>query len=279
MTLPLRARPLGTMVAYGFARGHLSTDLDLAIRLGAQCLEILPDWRTFPDPSDVRVQVADRGLSIHSAHGCWGGQSIRAERVDLGQPDPHEQRAGIDDLKRCIDWLGEAGGTFLVVHPGGLSDPAQFAMRREALARALIELADHTRESGVIVCVENMPPGVHPGSRMADLAELLAELDRTELALALDTGHANMTATAAEETLAAGALLRTTHVHDNNGQQDNHLPPGLGTVDWDAWVRALDAIGYTGPVMLECIRHLRQYPESLDEALIHLLNRLTTGLR
>ena len=89
-----------------------------------------------------------------------------------------------------------------------------------------LKLAEHARGSGVIVCVENMPPGVHPGSRMAELAELLVELDHPHLALALDTGHANLTATAAEETRAAGSLLATTHVHDNDGRQDSHEPPG-----------------------------------------------------
>src|SRR5205807_2265960 len=124
-------------------------------------------------------------------------------------------------------------------------------------------------------CVENMPPGVHPGSRMADLAELVAELDQPELALALDTGHAQLNASPHEETLATGGLLRTTHVHDNNGRQDTHEPPGLGTIDWNAWVEALDSVGYRGPIMLECIRHLRQSPESLNETLLALLVRLT----
>ena len=58
----------------------------------------------------------------------------------------------------------------------------------------------------MIVCVENMPPGVHPGSRMAELAEILVELDHPHLGLALDTGHANLTASPAEETLAAGIV-------------------------------------------------------------------------
>jgi sugar phosphate isomerase/epimerase len=273
------ARPLGTMVAYGFARGHIDTDLALALRLGARWLEILPDWRAWPNATDLRTRVADAGLIVHSAHGCWGGQTIQADRVDLGHPDPAAQRPGLDDLKRCIDWLSEAGGTCLVVHPGGLSDPEQTVARREALGRGLLELADHARGSGVILCVENMPPGVHPGSRMADLAALLHELDRPELALAIDTGHANLNATAADETLAAGSQLRTTHVHDNNGRQDAHEPPGLGTVDWNAWVNALDAIGYTGPILLECIRHLRTNPESLNEPLLELLDRLTSNVR
>ncbi len=146
-----------------------------------------------------------------------------------------------------------------MVHPGGLSDPADRAVRRSALARGLLELGEHALAVGssVRVCVENMPPGVHPGSRMTDLAELLRELDHPRLALALDTGHGNLTTGAAEETLAAGALLATTHVHDNNGRQDAHEPPGLGTIDWPAWGRALVAIGYAGPIMLECIRALR----------------------
>ncbi|HEX8199683.1 MAG TPA: sugar phosphate isomerase/epimerase family protein [Isosphaeraceae bacterium] len=276
---PARTRPLGTMIAYGFPRVALAEELALAARLGALCLEILPDWAALPDPRELRARAADAGLAVHSAHGCWGGRTIRAPRVDLGQTHPAEHRAGLDDLRRCLDWLHAAGGTYLVVHPGGLSDPEQAAPRRAALAGGLRELADHARGTGLVVCVENMPPGVHPGSRMADLADLLAELARPELALALDTGHANITATAAAETLAAGTLLRTTHVHDNNGRHDAHEPPGSGTVDWDGWTAALDAIGYAGPVLLECIRHLRHQPECLNERLFALLDRLTAGGR
>ena len=62
-------------------------------RLGAAVLEILPDWRLFPDPRALRDRVADAGLAIHSAHGCWGGQSIRAPRVDLGDARPGGPRA------------------------------------------------------------------------------------------------------------------------------------------------------------------------------------------
>jgi sugar phosphate isomerase/epimerase len=263
------------MVAYGFATVDLGADLALARRLGATLLEILPDWRALPEPAPLRRQAADAGLTIHSTHGCWGGQTIQAGRVDLGELDDRAHRAALGDLKRCVDWLAEAGGTALVIHPGGLSEPAQAAARRDALARGLVALADHARGSGVVLCVENMPPGVHPGTRMADLFELVAELDRPELALALDTGHAHIAATAAGETRAAGRLLRTTHVHDNDGRQDTHLPPGLGTLDWTAWVEALDAIDYRGPILLECIRHLRKEPGSPSADLLALLRWMT----
>jgi sugar phosphate isomerase/epimerase len=268
-------RSLGTMVAYGFPAIDLAAELALAQRIGASLLEILPDWRTLPDPELVRRQVAEAGLAIHSAHGCWGGQAIRAWRVDLGALSAPAHRAAVDDLKQCVDWLAAAGGTCLVVHPGGLSEPEDAPARRAALARGLLALADHAHGTGVVLCVENMPPGVHPGSRMADLFELLVELDRPELALALDTGHAHITATAGTETRTAGRLLRTTHVHDNDGRQDTHLPPGLGTLDWPTWLEALDAVDYRGPILLECIRYLRNDPESLSDDLRGLLRRLT----
>jgi len=253
-------RSLGTMITYGYPEIDLADELALAARIGVEVLELLPEWSRFPDPALVRREAADRGLVIHSAHGCWGGRTIRALRVDLGTTDPEAHRQSVDDLRRCVDWLAEAGGTCLVVHPGGLSDPADQPDRRAALARGLLELAEHARAAGssVRICVENMPPGVHPGSRMADLAELLRELEHPRLALALDTGHGNLTFGTAEETLAAGSLLATTHVHDNNGRQDAHEPPGRGTIDWPAWGRALDEIGYDGPIILECIRALRR---------------------
>ncbi len=269
-------RPLGTMVTYGFVADALTIDLAIARRLGATAVEILPDWRIFPDPKILRKQVADTGLVVHSAHGCWGGQSIAAPRVDLGSTDPSTHAASLEDLKRCVDWLAEAGGTCLVVHPGGLSDAEEFPRRREALRTGLVRLAEHARGTGVVLCVENMPPGVFPGSRMADLMLLMVEIDQPErIGLALDTGHANLTCSVVHETADAGKWLRTTHVHDNDGLSDTHLPPGLGTLDWNSWAASLDAIGYRGPVMLECIRHLRRHPETLTADLLALLDRLT----
>jgi sugar phosphate isomerase/epimerase len=261
------------MIAYGFPNRSLEAELSLALGIGATLLEILPEWSSYPDSALVRDQAADHGLSIHSAHGCWGGTTIRARRVDLGTTDPTIHRESIDDLRRCVDWLNAAGGRCLVVHPGGLSDSDHFSERRAALATGLLAVAEHARQTGMLVCVENMPPGVHPGSQMTDLAEILAELDHPRLALALDTGHANLGAGLINETRAAGSRLATTHVHDNDGLQDSHELPGHGTIDWAGWRHALDAIGYEGPIMLECIRQIRQNPASfMPEVLTGLVD-------
>ena len=267
-------RVLGTMIVYGYPKVAVEVDLAIAARLGARVVEVLPDWRTFPDPIPIKSLTEDRGLSIQGAHGCWGGQAIRAQRVDLGSTHSITWSESVDDLKRCIDWVEQAGGSCLILHPGGLSDPSDAEARRAALMKGLSRLADHASRAGVTICVENMPPGVFPGSRMADLRAIVEELDRAEVALTLDTGHARISSSLTSETVAAGARLRSTHVHDNDGRQDRHLPPGSGSIEWDVWVETLDAIDYRGTIMLECIKQLRDRPGLIDDAFLGRLRRI-----
>jgi sugar phosphate isomerase/epimerase len=273
-TAPKIVRSLGTMVVYGFPRGNVRNDLAIAKRLGATHLEILPDWSSLPDPAVMRRLADDEGLTIHSAHGCWGARSIRAKRVDLADFDEEGRAESVDDLRRCVDWLDEAGGRFLVVHPGGLSAEEDVHARRAFLANSLRELSRHAEPTQICLCVENMPPGVWPGSRMSDIAEIVARINRPNVALAVDTGHANIMTSAAEETIASRSLLRTTHVHDNDGRRDTHEPPGLGTVDWDVWIDSLDLIGYEGPIVLECIKRLREQPELITPEFVERLREL-----
>ena len=82
-------RPLGTMVAYGFADGRpRRRAVDWRVGSGPRSWRSSPTGGSCPTLGALRDRVADAGLAIHSAHGCWGGQTIRAARVDLGQPDP-----------------------------------------------------------------------------------------------------------------------------------------------------------------------------------------------
>jgi sugar phosphate isomerase/epimerase len=263
------------MITHGYPGINLADEFELAARIGASLLEILPNWSAAPSPDEVRRMASEQGLAIRSAHGCWGGQTIRTSRVDLGSTERSIHRESVDDLKRCIDWLDAAGGTYLVVHPGGLSHPDDLMSRREALMGSLSELAEYATDSEIIICVENMPPGVWPGSRMVDLYELLAEIDHPRLALALDTGHARLSGDPSGETIAAGSRLLTTHVHDNDGRRDQHLPPGEGVIDWRAWSRSLDEIDYRGPILLECIRTLRDDPARMNGRFFEILKVLT----
>ena len=238
----MSGRSLGTMITYGYP-GH---------RPRCRARPGRPARRRRPgDPAGMEPvsrsrrwsvgSAADRGLSIHSAHGCWGGRTIRAARVDLGSTDPAIHRESVDDLKRCVDWLGRRGRDL----PGGPSrrpvrsrptGPIGARRWRGACSSWPSTPAGASRP----ICVENMPPGVYPGSRMAELAELLRELDHPGWPWPSIPATPTSAPASRRRPSRPVALLATTHVHDNNGRQDSHEPPGQGTIDWPAWGVALD---------------------------------------
>jgi sugar phosphate isomerase/epimerase len=69
----------------------------------------------------------------------------------------------------------------------------------------------------------------------------------------IDTGHSNFCGEAPADAvrLVGGEYLGALHVHDNNGKADQHLRPGFGNVDWDAFSDALVEIGFEGSVNFE----------------------------
>ncbi len=252
------------MVVHSPLRPVLATDLSIAQNLGASCVEVLPRWNAIPPASDLADTITRSGMEVWSVHGPWGGQAIQAWRVDLADTNPRLRQESADDALRAADWAAALGAKVLVLHPGGLSDANDFDRRADGLCESLDRIVRSVRGTGLRIGVENMPKGVYPGSRMADLATIVRRIGQLEIGLVLDTGHAHISADIVSETLAAKDLLISTHVHDNDGRADSHQPPGAGSIDWPRWFEALNAIGYSGPIMLECIRALRERNEPIS---------------
>lgn len=257
------------MVVHSPAAAVIDTDLKLVRELGASCVEVLPRWNALPPAGELRSIIECSRLEIWSVHGPWGRRSICAERVDLADTNPRLRQESLDDILRASDWAAALGAKVLVVHPGGLSEAEDFPSRFDNLRDSLARMASAAWPLGLKIGVENMPKGVFPGSRMEDLAKIVREIDHPGLGLVLDTGHARISADVVTETLAAEGRLISTHVHDNEGRADSHKPPGEGTIDWPAWFATLTRIGYSGPIMLECIRALRERNPSFSPEWLH----------
>lgn len=48
-----------------------------------------------------------------------------------------------------------------------------------------------------------------------------------------------------------GDRLLTLHLHDNDGEEDQHALPGTGTIVWKSLMEKLDRLGYEGALSLE----------------------------
>ncbi|MCE1224971.1 MAG: sugar phosphate isomerase/epimerase [Geobacteraceae bacterium] len=85
------------------------------------------------------------------------------------------------------------------------------------------------RQAGCKVALENIFE-----EEPSTLLQVLKQLDRTLFGHCFDSGHFNMFCTVSlEEWFAAlGSFIIESHLHDNHGVADEHLPVGEGEIDF-----------------------------------------------
>ena len=130
--------------------------------------------------------------------------------------------------------------------------------------QAIRILADHVKDDGITICLENLTNGSGPLSdgnykysvhyRVEELLWYIEQLGDEHLGICLDTGHLNLTKACSQGAFIrkAGKHLKALHIADNQGATDQHLMPfGVGKVDFEDVFSALKEIGYDGYINYE----------------------------
>lgn len=188
-----------------------------------------------------RAFAADLGISFPQGHFYLA--------CDIAPAGKSEFEAAMESMRRWVDLFSALGVRAGVLHPGGASLAARgwdkkkiFARRVEAVRR----IAEYARGGPTLICLENLPDaGIE---RAEELLKIAAAAGMDNVAICLDTGHANISKVdPAPFILKAGPRLKALHIADNLGTRDDHiLPHGRGTVKWPEVMKALRAIGYKG---------------------------------
>lgn len=203
---------------------------------------------------DLARWLHDTGLRLHSIHapiaesmenGRWGSPLSNASPLaDVREHAVAEARAALELARRVSVGV-------LVVHMG-LPDgvpPAAGGHSRDAVRRSLQEIASAATPLGVQLALENIPNAMSTPDAIVAMIE--DERDLSGVGACLDVGHAHLMGGVVDAIETLSGLLLTTHVHDNRGQRDDHLPPGEGTVLWPSVMVALQKVGYDGLLMME----------------------------
>ena len=202
---------------------------------------------------EVREWLEDLGLRAGSMHGpiCEsfaGGRWGRS--YSIASADGARRREGVDEIQAALDAARVLGAACMVVHlglPNGQVIPPGDNDAR-ALAKSLDEVSPMAAHAGVGLAFELIPNGLSTVDALLELID--AEANQAH-GLCLDTGHAHMMGGACDAVEALAGAIVTTHVHDNNGREDSHLVPFLGTIDWPATLASLWKVGYAGPLVFE----------------------------
>ena len=110
--------------------------------------------------------------------------------------------------------------------------------------KPLKKVVGMAEETGVVLALENGPIDL--------ITEIVQELAHPSLKCTLDTGHAHRDGydicTAIRK---MGKNLIHLHLADNFGKTDDHLPPGVGLIEWRSAWKALKEVTYSGVFMVE----------------------------
>lgn len=181
--------------------------------------------------------------------------------VNLIHPEKSRRIDAMDEIKRALEVAEQIPFRFLVLHLGEREDTWS-PRALEFSITALEHLRAFANPLGVKLVVENLQNDV---TRPEHLVEILHTGHFKDIGVCLDVGHAHLREGVAASMGELAPLLRTTHLHDNHGERDEHLWPGEGTIAWDEVWSGLKAAPQTPAGVLEIHYSFGDAPEKVQE--------------
>ena len=220
-----------------YTRADYFDILDQYHELGVRFVEYShPQTMREKDARSIVRYAARLGMKTWSAHAwSWGAQ--KTEEESLLQLQHDAKIAAI------------LGAQILVFHrvdrlPNG-----------EIHWKAYEQAAQIAEKNGLELAIETGTGGDLPGEKPSylDIIDLVDQIHLRHVGICIDTGHSFLYDDPKVEKVveAVGNRLKSVHLHDNGGRQDDHQAPGLGFINWDKVIPALKASSYDGPLMLE----------------------------
>lgn len=172
-------------------------------------------------------------------------------------PIPSVRRACLDELERCAGIFAALGANLMNIHPCYCCPPAMKKNLVDLNISALKPIQEMVRSHGLTLIIENFKT---PFNTVATFSRLLREVPGLELHL--DFGHTNIGGDGGVTFCKRmGSRIKHVHFSDNRGREDDHIPLGVGSIDWAEAVSSLKSIGYDDTITLEvfCVDRKTQF--------------------
>lgn len=201
--------------------------------------------------ADIRAEIEGVGMIVHQVHGPWCWPPVLDETAE-----GRIQRA--EQMKRSMRMTALLGSCYWVVHPIMPYRVKDMLEGNEAATWDLnVEfmsgLLEYAKQVDVTICLENMPFRSFSMAKPEKVLQFIKEMNDPHFGMCLDTGHVatQESLDLAEQVRMVGKYMKVMHVHDNNGEKDQHQWPGKGILNWESFTDALKDIGFDGVFSLE----------------------------
>jgi sugar phosphate isomerase/epimerase len=205
------------------------------------------DYRDRQAVERARERLEVLGMEAYSFHAPF------ADDIDITAFDPARREQALSELVLAAEAAARLQVRYFVIHPGpersGLPDDERLARMRNA-SGILERTAERCRQLGVGFVLENQLPHLFFG-HARDVLWLMGNLERLDVGICLDTGHAQLSGDLHTVVHKLSGHLWMLHASDTRGQFDDHLPPGRGGIPWGALVDQLYDVGFRGALIME----------------------------
>jgi len=217
-------------------------------------VEIVDDGLHYMDNPDI-AECFDFNYFIHSP----------SRGVNISSQLEIIRKASVEVLAQCAGIASDIDAGAVIIHPGYFSHILQRDIGIFQLEKSLLELGGIADEYSVRFLVENMPEWNYFLLKRPEELPLI-----NGFGFVLDVGHAN-TNSCLDEFLQEP--VSHFHIHDNNGKEDSHLPPGKGNIDFGPVFDAIERNGAPGIIEVNTIEGAKKSLEFIRKMRPGLFSR------
>ncbi len=207
----------------------------------------------FTDAGTIKQTARHLGkleLQVHSIHAPFYENLDEARKgnwMSISAVDDNLRKLSVDLIKKSIAIKDYLDFNCAVVH---ISSPGYDPVynNRDACMKSLEGIIRCAEKYDVKIAIENIPSEL---GKSRNVLGIVNELKNRHAGICFDTGHANLEDSLTESFDMLKDLIITTHIHDNEGTRDAHLPPGSGNINWNQFLKRISDSGYKGPLMFE----------------------------
>lgn len=261
----------------GFAFHRLEDIVEILADLGYDGLALTPDVHhldpfrsTEDDVRRLRDQLRHRGLDIVIESGARFVLDPRRKHRPTLLDDADGSERRVEFIQRLIDQAAILGAPVVSVWSGRAPASIEPRVAFQRLVAGLRSLCTYAQSYSIRIGFEP-EPGMFV-ERASDWPDLREAVDHEALGLTLDVGHClAMDEGAPEHVIQAhGRDLVVVHLDDHRVGVHEHLAFGEGEVDLRAVARAVEEVGFAGPLEVELSAHSSTAPATAHAALTAL---------
>jgi protein FrlC len=197
----------------------------------------------------VVEQSKSLGLKIVS-YDC---ELLPASGWNLASPYENIRKRTVEYICKSAIKAEELTAPVMVIVAGRVMYGTQKSRAWDWVVEGLKECAKVAHDHNVSLGLEHLT--LLEGNVVVTLEDLIAMIEDVAhpgLQALLDTGHVNVTKESMTDYIyGLGDKLKHIHLDDNDGNSDDHLPPGMGNMDFAPMFKALKNIGYKAGISVE----------------------------